>query len=54
MAKNETDSQNIVASDHCKNTNYLWKNYILNALENSLDFVYNKVKFAKGFVGVPR
>ena len=33
--------------DHWKNANYLYKNYILIALEDSLYFVYNESKSAK-------
>ena len=42
VAENETDSQKVIARDHWKNTDYLCKNYILNALEDSLYSVYNE------------
>ncbi|XP_057508516.1 uncharacterized protein LOC130791392 [Actinidia eriantha] len=47
VAENETDSQKVIARDHWKNADYLCKNYILNALEDSLYSVYNDMKSAK-------
>ncbi|XP_057495666.1 uncharacterized protein LOC130780663 [Actinidia eriantha] len=47
VAKNETDSQKVIARDHWNNADYLCKNYILNALEDSLYSVYNDMKSAK-------
>ena len=47
VAENETDSQKVIARDHWKNADYLCKNYILNALEDSLYSVYNEAKSAK-------
>ncbi|XP_057510960.1 uncharacterized protein LOC130793312 [Actinidia eriantha] len=47
VAENETDSQKVIAIDHWKNADYLCKNYILNALEDSLYSVYNDMKSVK-------
>ncbi|XP_057506051.1 uncharacterized protein LOC130789338 [Actinidia eriantha] len=47
VAENETGSQKVIARDHWKNADYLCKNYILNALEDSLYSVYNDMKSAK-------
>ncbi|XP_057502756.1 uncharacterized protein LOC130786490 [Actinidia eriantha] len=47
VAENEKDSQKVIARDHWKNADYLCKNYILNALEDSLYSVYNDMKSAK-------
>ncbi|XP_057505591.1 uncharacterized protein LOC130788903 [Actinidia eriantha] len=47
VAENETDSQKVIARDHWKNADYLCKNYILNALKDSLYSMYNDIKSAK-------
>ena len=47
VAKNEMNSQKVIARDHWKNADHLCKKYILNALEDSLYSVYNDMKSAK-------
>ncbi|KAH7844842.1 hypothetical protein Vadar_032277 [Vaccinium darrowii] len=47
VAENETDNQKRQALDQWKNVDYLAKNYVLNALDDSLYSVFNEVESAK-------
>ena len=47
IAENETDNLKLIALDHWKNVDYLCKNYVLNALEDSLYYVDKEAKSVK-------
>ena len=47
VAENEKDNQKRQALDQWKNADYLAKNYVLNALDDSLYSVFNEAESAK-------
>ena len=46
-SENEADRQVVVAVDAWKHSDFLYKNYILNGLDNTLYNVYSPIKMAK-------
>ena len=47
LKKNETDRQVVPAMEAWKHADFLYKNYIMNGLDNTLYNVYSSIKTAK-------